>query len=207
MHRLLVLALVVTLGCRIEHAASGRPPGEPTAEVDSLAQVEQDSSLVAGVQAALRLHYARYKARDWGAFRRTFWPGATIGGRGTPPGERAERVWIQTVDDFVRHQGSGQGRAAAIGERPVHLHVTGYGDMADAWVISERRVSERRDSVRVVRGIDAFHLVRDDTNWRIVSLTATPEDSRHRLVLPTRRATRRSAAVTAPRSGATRSAP
>ena len=206
MHRLLVLALVVTLGCRIEHAASGRPPGEPTA-VDSLAQVEEDSALIAGVQAALRLHYARYAARDWGAFRRTFWAGATIAGRGTPPGERLERVWIQTVDDFVRHQREAQSRPSVIGERPVHLHVTGYGDVADAWVISERRVSERRDSVRVVRGIDAFHLVRDDTNWRIVSLTATPEDSRHRLVLPTRRATRRSAPATAPRSGATRSAP
>jgi len=203
MRRFLVCALVALAGCRIEHAASGRPPGEPTA-VDSLAQIEQDSALIAGVQAALQLHYQRYAARDWRAFRRTFWPGATIGMRGTPPGERSERVWLRTVDEFARRQGEGQGRASVIGERVVHMHVTGYGDVADAWVIAERKAAVRRDSIRMVRGIDAFHLVREGTEWRIVSLTSTPEDPAHRLVLPTRRPARR---ATTARSGETKSSP
>jgi hypothetical protein len=203
MRCLLFLALVPLLGCRIEQAASGRPPGEPTA-VDSLAQIEQDSTLIAGVQSALRLHYQRYAARDWPAFRRTFWPGATIGMRGTPPSERRERVWLRSVDEFAHRQGEGQGRASGIGERVVHMHVTGYGDVADAWVIAERKTAVRRDSVRMVRGIDAFHLVRDGAEWRIVSLTSTPEDPVHRLVLPARRPARRAATA---RSAATKSAP
>lgn len=205
MRRLLLLAVLPMLACRIEHAASGRPPGPPT-EVDSLAQIEQDSSLVAGVQATLRLHYDRYAARDWRGFRRTFWPGATIGLRGTPPGERGERVWLQTVDDFARHQGEGPIRPPPIGERVLHMHVSGYGDVADAWVVAERHAVSRRDSLRMVRGIDAFHLVREGTEWRIVSLTFTPEDPAHPLVLPARRPVRR-AAVTTARSAAPKSAP
>jgi len=206
MRRFVPILFVVVASCRVEHAASGRPPGEATAVVDSLAQVEADSALTAGVQAALRLHYQRYAARDWRAFRRTFWPGATIGQRGTPPGERGERAWIQTVDDFARRQAEAQARPSVLGERVLHMHVTGYGDVADAWVIAERRVSVRRDSVRILRGVDAFHLIRDGTEWRIAGLTASPEDPGHRLVTPARRAVR-GGASTEKRSTAPRSAP
>lgn len=206
MRRLLVCALIALAGCRVEHAASGRLPGEATTAVDSLAQVEQDSALTAGVQAALRLHYQRYAARDWRAFRRTFWPGATIGMRGTPAGEGSERAWVQTADDFARRQGEATGRGPLIGERVVHMHITGYGDVADAWVIAERRASTRRDSLRMARGIDAFHLLRDGSEWRIASLTATAEDPMHRLVVPVRRAARRSGTTTA-RAAAPRSSP
>jgi hypothetical protein len=169
-----LLCVVCLASCRIEKAPSGRPAGEPT-EADSLARVEQDSALQAGVSAALRLYYGRLSDRDWRAFRRSFWPGATIATRWTPPGERRERVWVQTVDEFARRAPQGPGRMAVFGERMLHAHVTGYGDLANAWVIYEGRWGERRDSVRTVRGIDAFTLYRDGGEWRIASLVFTPE--------------------------------
>lgn len=174
MRRLVLLALIVLTACRIERASSGRPPGELT-EADSLAQVEQDSSLAADVQAALRHYYARLTARDWPSLRRTFASSATVTTRGTPPGERTERLWVQTADDFVRRGPEGPGRMAVFNERMLHAHVTGYGDLADAWVVYERRWGPGHDSVRGIRGIGAFHLYRESGVWRIVSLTTTVE--------------------------------
>jgi hypothetical protein len=185
MRRLLLLAALPALACRIETAASGRPPG-PLTEVDSLARVEQDSALTADVEATLRAYYARFSARDWHAFRQSFWPGGTIATRWTPPGERRERVWVQSVDDFARRAADGPGKMAVFGERMMHAHVTGYGDMAEAWVVYEGRWGRSRDSVRTVRGVDAFHLYRLDGEWRIVALTFTPEQPARPLTPPSR---------------------
>jgi len=184
------LSIASLVGCRIEKAASGRPAGEPTV-ADSLARVEQDSALVAGVNAALRLYYARLSDRDWRAFRRSFWPGATVTTRWIPPGERQERVWVQTAEEFARRAPQGPGRMAVFGEAMLHSHVTGYGDLASAWVIYEGRWGERRDSVRTVRGIDAFTLYRDDGQWRIASLVFTPEVPGRPLEAPPPRRPRR----------------
>ncbi len=166
--------LLVAAACRIEKAASGRPPGPPTT-ADSLARVEVDSSLRAGVESSLRLYYARFSARDWGAFRRSFWPAATITTRWQPPGERRTRVWTQTVEEFVRRAPEGPGRMAVFSERMLHAHVTGYGDLANAWVVYEGRWGPSRDSVRTVRGIDAFTLYRDGGEWRITGMAFSPE--------------------------------
>ena len=196
---LALFAPLLVAACRIETAASGRPPGPPTM-ADSLARVEADSSLRAGVEGALRLYYARFSDRDWRAFRRSFWPGATITTRWTPPGERGQRVWTQTVEEFVRRAPEGPGRMAVFSERMLHAHVTGYGDLASAWVVYEGRWGTSRDSVRTVRGIDAFTVYRDDGVWRITSLAFTPEQPGRTLEVPqprTRRTatTSRSAAV------------
>lgn len=179
----MLAATLVLAACRIEKAASGRPPGPPTA-ADSLARVEADSTLRAGVEGALRLYYARFSARDWRAFRRSFSPGATITTRWTPPGERRERVWSQTVEEFVRRAPEGPGRMAVFGERMLHAHVTAYGDLASAWVVYEGRWGETRDSVRVIRGIDAFTLLRDGAEWRITALAFTPEQPGRPLEVP-----------------------
>ena len=81
----------------------------------------------------------------------------------------------------------------------LHAHVTGYGDLANAWVIYEGHWGERRDSVRTVRGIDAFTLVRDDGEWRIASLVFTPEVPGRPLEVPAPRRPRRATGAAASR--------
>ncbi|MFI5208688.1 MAG: nuclear transport factor 2 family protein [Gemmatimonadales bacterium] len=202
MRRLAILPLVLVLACRIEHSSTGRPAGT-TSDADSLLGAEQDSSVRADVEAALRTYYQRLSARDWRAVRASFWAGGTITTRWTPPGERQPRVWVQTADEFVRREPEGPGRMAVFSERMVHSHVTGYGDLADAWVIYEGRSGRTRDSLKTTRGIAAFHLYRDGDEWRIVSLAFTAEQPSRPLVAPPRRAARRSARsrATPPRSG------
>jgi hypothetical protein len=188
MRRLIPVLLVVLAACEVRTAASGRPAGAPS-EADSLLGAEQDSSVRADVEAVLRTYYQDFSARDWRAVRASFWPGGTITTRWTPPGERQARVWVQTADDFVKRAPEGPGRMAVFSERMVHAHVTGYGDIAEAWVIYEGRWGRTREEVKTTRGIDAFHLYKDGGEWRIVSLTFTTEQASRPLVPARPRAT------------------
>ncbi len=179
----LVGLLLALAGCRIETAASGRPPGPPT-QADSLARLEEDSTARTQVDAALRTYYRRFSSRDWRQFRQSFWPGAVISTRWTPPGARGPRVDVQALEEFIRRAPGGPGRLAVFSSSPVQVHVRSYGGLADAWVIYRARSGRTRDSVEVFHGVDAFQLARHDGQWRIVSLTFTRELPRRPLVPP-----------------------
>jgi hypothetical protein len=194
------LLVLLVSACEVRAAASGRPAGAPS-EADSLLGAEQDSSVRADVEAALSAYYQRRSERDWRLVRASFWNGGTVTTRWTPPGERRPRVWVQTADEFVKRAPDGPGKLAVFSERMVHSHVTGYGDLADAWVIRERRSGRTRDSVTTTRGIDAFLLYRDAGEWRIVSLTYTTEQPTRPLVAPRRPPRRASPRTTPARSG------
>jgi hypothetical protein len=158
------------------------------------------------VESALRAYYERASARDWRAVRGAFLQGATVAAKWTPPGERGERLAIQSVDEFVRREAEGPGRLAFYATRPVHVHVTGYGDVADAWVLRESRAGRARDSLRTTRGVDAFHLFRDRAGWRITSLSVTSELPSRPLAIP-RRAVRRAESTATPDRAARKSSP
>ncbi len=170
----LVGVALVLAACRIETAASGRPPGPPT-PADSLARLEEDPAARVEVEAALRTYYRRFSSRDWRGFSQSFWPGAVISTRWTPPGAPAPRVEMQSLEEFIRRAREQPGRPAVFSEAPVHLHVRSYGDLADAWVIYRARLGRTRDSVAVYYGVDAFQLLRHDGDWRILSLAFTQE--------------------------------
>lgn len=170
----LLLFLCVAAGCRIEKASSGRPPGQPN-EADSLAAVEQDSASRVQVEAALLTYYDRLQRGDWGAWRGSFWPGAVITTRATPPGESRQRIWVQNVDEFVRRSPETTHRPPVFIGRILHLDVKSYGDLADAWVVFERRTGATRDSLAASRSLDAFHLYRHGGEWRIAGLAFARE--------------------------------
>ena len=191
--RALLLASLTLAACRLEHASSGRPPGPPT-EADSLARVEQDSSLDAQVQAALRAYFDRLSARDWRGVRGQFTAAAIVVTPSFPQGEK--------VDDYLRKPPE-ESRGSMYAARLLHVHVTGYGDVADAWAIYETRWGLRRDSLRTQRAIGAFHFSRERGTWRIASLAIAPEQSSRPLSLPPRRPARKATpAGSGPRSGA-----
>ncbi len=182
-----LVALLVLAGgaCHIERAESGRPAGTRTA-VDSLNLVERDSTTREEVRQALRNYYNRFSRRDWPALAAMFWDRATITTRWTRSGERAERVVVQTIDEFVRAAparggggggggGGGPGRLAVFSEQPLGMDIHSYGDLAQAWVVYRARFGTTRDSVAVHHGVDAFHLMKHDGAWRITGLTFITE--------------------------------
>lgn len=184
--RLLAALCIVVTACRLDHAESGRPPGPPTV-VDSLARIEQDSTLEADVLASLRVFYNRLGARDWRAVRGAFGAGGTVTSRLVPSGERAPRALVQSADEYVKRESDAAGRVPFFSARMLHVHVTGYGELAEAWVIAERRAGKSRDSAQVTRDIDAFHLYRERGAWRITALSSAGEQPRRPLAVPSRR--------------------
>lgn len=170
----IVVALAGIAACRIERTASGRPAGPPTV-ADSISRVEEDSAEVAAVTAVLREYYSRLSARDWRELRRSFWPRGTITTVWSPPGERAERVFVQTIDQFIRAAPSGPGRLAVFSEEMLRPRISVYGPLAEAWVVYRARLGTTPDSLTIHHGVDAFQLMRHDGEWRIVSLTFTGE--------------------------------
>jgi hypothetical protein len=107
-----------------------------------------------------------------------------------------------TADEFVKKGADGARVPAVFAQRMVHAHVTGYGDVADAWVIFERRTARPPGAVTTSRGIDAFHLYRDGGEWKIAGLTYTTEQATRPLVAPPRTQPRRPRPrPTPPRSG------
>lgn len=170
----LIAALALLAACRLERAASGRPPGTGTA-ADSLTAVEQDSAEVVAVETALRTYYRRFTARRWPTWKLSFWPGASVTTDWQPPGEPAVRVVVQSVDDFARRAADGSDRPGSFSVEPVHLDVRAYGPLAVAWVVYRARLGTRRDSVETHYGVDAFHLLKHRGEWRITALTFTTE--------------------------------
>ncbi len=207
MRALLPVVLVLAAACRIETAASGRPPGPPT-PADSLARVEQDSAVHAEVRTSLRLYYERVAAGDERALRRSFWPGATVATRRAAPGERRARLRVESIEQFTRRGADGSAPATRLRSRMLHAHVSGYGELADAWVVSESGpAGSAAGPAAAARGIDAFHLVREGGEWRIAALAVTDEVPGRRLDEPRRPARRAAGGPATPGAAGPRSAP
>jgi len=176
-----LVALALLAACTVETSQSGRPPGQPTA-ADSLARVEEESVARVRVTAALRVYYRDFSRRDWPAFRESFWPGAIITTRWTPPGASAPVLETVTVEEFVRRAPQGPDRLAVFSESPVHEHIRSYGDLATAWVIYRARFGETVAQVDTLHGVDAFQFMRHDGQWKIMSLAFTAEQPGRPLV-------------------------
>jgi hypothetical protein len=176
----LALPLAVVC-CRIERSASGRP----AAARDAASAAAPDSAAIAEVDLALRRYYARFSARAWPLWSRSFWPGAVITTRWIPPGDTAVRVHAVTVSEFVRRAPEGPGRLAVFSEEPVRSDIAIYEDLASAWVLYRARFGATPDSVTTHHGIDAFQLLKHAGEWRITSLTFTREVA-ERPLLPRR---------------------
>jgi hypothetical protein len=167
---LALLGVLAVLSCRIERAPSGRPGGLAAASVG-------DSTASAEVYAALRLYYARLTSRDWKVLAESFWPRATITTIMRPAADSAERVHTIAIEDFVAlatRQGI-RDCPASFSDELARANVVTYGPLADAWVTYRARCGVTRDSVAIHYGMDAFHLMRHDGEWRVAGLTFTME--------------------------------
>jgi len=158
--RLVALGLLAVVSCRIERAPTGRPGGA-VAAADSLASAE--------VVAALRQYYARMTTRQWEALQQCFWPRASI--------TAINRGAVQTVtiEQAIKRAPTIRNCPISRSDEIAHATVAVYGPLADAWVTYRAKCGVGRDSVTTHYGIDAFHLMKHDGEWRIASLTFTSE--------------------------------
>lgn len=164
--RLAALGLVALISCRIEHAPTGRPGGA-VAAADSLASAQ--------VVAALRQYYARLTAREWGLLGQCFWSRASITTVMRRSSAGAEELQTVTIEEAIKRAPGMKNCPISFSDEIARANVVTYGPLADAWVTYRARCGVVRDSVTTHYGIDAFHLMKHDGEWRIASLTFTSE--------------------------------
>lgn len=147
----------------------------------SPAETPIDHALIDAIEAAksevrteLDSYYRDLSARNWSAFASHFWPGATITTIFTPPGKSAERVFVQTVPEFVALTPQGADSKPVFSERMLNAEIHVQGSLAQAWARYEAEFGQPDDITRWT-GIDAFALMKHLGRWRIVSLTFSPE--------------------------------
>jgi len=163
--RLAALGLVILLSCRVERAPSGRPGAAVPA--DSLASAE--------VLAALRQYYTRMTERQWDLLQRCFWPRASITTVRPRSSAGAEAVQTATIEEAIKRAPDMKTCPINPSDEIARATVVTYGPLADAWVTYRWKCGVARDSVLTHYGIDAFHLVKHDGEWRIASLSYTGE--------------------------------
>ncbi len=143
----------------------------PAQEAGAMGQ----DSLQQEILAELQSYYDDLSARDWEAFARHFWPGATMATVWPPPGDSALRLMLIPVEEFIAHAPEGPGSKPIFEERPLKTQITVHGNLAQAWAHYEARFGEE-GQIMEWRGIDAFTLLQHEGRWKIISVSYTSED-------------------------------
>jgi hypothetical protein len=173
----LLALLLVPLSSPQDPAAAA--PGE---EVP--AEVRTPEALIEAVYE--RVSFPAGEAPDWDAVRALMLPEALIvqpaaRGRGVRPMDVEGFVQV-FVDDIERLDMS----AVGFQERVVSKDITSFGDVASALVVFEARMLSGPGSTPQ-RGLDCFHLVRQEGRWWIASIAtqfAIPGDPIPERLLP-----------------------
>ncbi len=164
---LLALPGVIALGaCHFERAAAGRPGGAVAAP---------DTVATAQVIAALKQYYERLNRRDLKVLSRSFWPSATLTSI-MPVPHAGDAVQTFSIEELsaTRRRVAPECRVSFSNEM-LHVAVTTYGPLAQAWATYRFRCGLRRDSTATHYGVDAFLLMRYRGEWRISGLALTRE--------------------------------
>lgn len=159
-------ALVALAACRTERIEPGG-----AARASRVASAIEEASIV----AALETYYDRFSRRDWPAFRESFWPGATIAVRWQPHRNADPVAEVQSIDAFLQTTQDGPDRLAVFDERMVFHEVRQYGDLAQVWATFRATFALPGAKPATHFGVDAFHLLKDRGEWRIVSMAFTQE--------------------------------
>lgn len=130
---------------------------------------EPETSADGAVRAQLIRYYDALSARDWERLPTSFWPNATLTTIWRPPDEPEQRVWTTTVPAFIAAAPEGPDSQPIFEERPVSMEVRVDGRLASAWVRYRARFGSP-DALACWTGTDLFTLIRQDREWRIVSI-------------------------------------
>lgn len=123
----------------------------------------------AELREQLSCYYRDFSARDWEAYRKHFWPSATLTTVWQPRGEPAPRVVLTPIEDFLAHTAEGPDSQPIFEERMLTAEMELTGNVAQVWAHYEARFGSA-DAVQTWRGIDAFTWMQHEGEWRIVSL-------------------------------------
>ena len=122
------------------------------------------------LEAVLKAYYDDMSDRNWTAYRSHFWKNATITTVWQTPNDSVSRVHVITVDEFIAQTPNGPDSKPIFEERMKSMKVDMQGDLAVVWADYEAKFGTE-DSLMTWTGTDLFSMLRQNDEWKIVSLT------------------------------------
>lgn len=161
------LALAALVPLALAAASATQEPAHPPAAAAIPADTGSVEELIEAVYRSVS--FPAGAVPDWDRVRELMLPEALI----VQPAVRGRGIRTMDVDGFVQVFVEDIERldmsAAGFQERIVSREITQYGDMASALVVFEARMLSGPGSTPQ-RGLDCFHLVREDGRWWIASI-------------------------------------
>ncbi len=137
-------------------------------------KLTDEPKVSAEILAEVRTYYTDMTRRDWNAYSGHFWPGATISTIWQPSGEKAPRVFTQTIPEFVAQAPQGPGSKPIFEEKMTGAKVRATGRLAQVWARYEAKFGEA-GALESWSGTDAFTLLKHEGRWKIVCLAFAAE--------------------------------
>lgn len=109
-------------------------------------------------------------APDWERFKSLFFPGARLVNVRRSDESGGSLARGVSVDDFVA-RASVTAEADKFVQRELAHRILKYGDLLVFWSSYEARRQPAGSAPLILRGIQAFHLVRSDGRWWITDIT------------------------------------
>ena len=121
------------------------------------------------VETRLKEYYERMSERNWKAYEKYFWNGATVTTAWKQPGDTVSTVDVTTIGDFLKETALGPDSQPVFEEKMLNSKITVEKNLCTAWVEYEAKFG-KPDSLQQWKGTDVFTLLKHNGEWRIVSL-------------------------------------
>jgi hypothetical protein len=138
------------------------PPAVPAARPEDVASIDAILAAVYDVISG-----PRGKARDWDRMRGLFVPGARLIPCRPKGADGKVAVAILTVEDYIARSGPTLVEKGFV-ERQVARRVDRFGHLAQVFSTYETRLDG--EAGLLGRGINAIHLLWDETRWWVVTI-------------------------------------
>jgi hypothetical protein len=120
--------------------------------------------------------YQSLSSRDFLALRQCFWPQAIITTywKRTPK-SKAPEVYVQYLEEFIVNASKSFGQLTQFSQVSRSHEINQYDNIAQVWSVYEMKFTTKEGKAMTWRGVDMFHLMRHEGQWKIVALTYTKE--------------------------------
>lgn len=148
------------------------------------AEDERDATAVIGV---MNRCYQALSAHDFMALRECFWPQALITTYWKRSAEAAgPEVYAQYLEEFIVNSQKSLSHFSAFSERSLSHEIKLYDNIAQVWSVYELTFATIEGKSATWRGVDMFHFMRHNGEWRIVALTFAKEIPSLPLIKPSK---------------------
>jgi hypothetical protein len=135
------------------------------------------------VVAVVQRCYQSLSMRDFLELRQCFWPQAIITTYWKrSPKAMAPEVYAQYLEEFIVNATKSLDEFSSFSQTSLSHEIKIYDNVAQVWSVYQMKFTTAEGRSATWRGIDMFHFMRHEDQWRIVAWTYTKESPSHLLI-------------------------